>query len=46
VSVPLTRQARNLLERHPRVRATVIAASQSGTEPLAQVRQATTLVRR
>jgi subtilisin family serine protease len=46
VAVPLTRQARNLLARHSRVRATVIAGSQAGTEPLASVRQVTTLVRR
>jgi subtilisin family serine protease len=46
VAVPLTRQARNLLDRHPRVRATVIAGSQAGTEPRASVRQVTTLVRR
>ena len=46
VAVPLTRQARNLLARHSRVRATVIAGSQAGTEPLASVRQVITLVRR
>jgi subtilisin family serine protease len=46
VSVPLTRQARSLLARHPRVRATVIAASQAGTQPLAPVRRTTMLVRR
>ncbi|MFZ4756526.1 MAG: hypothetical protein ACOYL4_11030, partial [Miltoncostaeaceae bacterium] len=46
VAVPLTREARNLLARHPRVRATVIASSQTGSAKLASVRQATTLVRR
>ena len=46
VSVPLTREARNLLGRHGRVRATVIAGSQTGSATLASVRQTTTLVRR
>ena len=46
VSVPLTQEARNLLARHPRVRTTVIASSQTGSATLASVRQATTLVRR
>jgi subtilisin family serine protease len=46
VSVPLTRQGRAVIARHLRVRATVIAGSQAGTEPLASVRQVTTLVRR
>ncbi len=46
VSVPLTRQARAILARHPRVRTTVIAASQKGTAPRESVRQQTTLVRR
>jgi hypothetical protein len=46
VSVPLTQEARNLLGRHGRVRATVIAGSQTGSATLASVRQTTTLVRR
>ena len=46
VSVPLTREARNLLSRYSRVRATVIASSQTGSAKLASVRQTTTLVRR
>ena len=46
VAVPLTREARNLLARHPRVRATVIAGSQTDSATLASVRQTTTLVRR
>jgi subtilisin family serine protease len=46
VSVPLTQEARNLLARHPRVRTTVIASSQTGSATLASVRQTTTLVRR
>jgi hypothetical protein len=46
VSVPLTRGAGNLLERHHRVRATAIAGSKAGAETLASVRQATTLVTR
>jgi subtilisin family serine protease len=46
VSVPLTQVARNLLARHPRVRTTVIASSQTGSATLASVRQTTTLVRR
>ena len=46
VSVPLTQEARNLLGRHGRVRATVIASSQTGSATLASVRQTTTLVRR
>ena len=46
VSVPLTRQARAILARHPRVRTTVIAASQKGAAPRESVRQQTTLVRR
>ncbi len=44
VSVPLTRQARAILARHPRVRTTVIAASQKGAAPRESVRQQTTLV--
>ena len=46
VAVPLTREARNLLARHPRVRTTVIAGSQTDSATLASVRQTTTLVRR
>jgi len=46
VAVPLTREARTLLARHPRVRATVIAGSQTDSATLASVRQTTTLVRR
>ncbi|MFZ4755319.1 MAG: S8 family serine peptidase [Miltoncostaeaceae bacterium] len=46
VSVPLTQEARNLLGRHGRVRTTVIASSQTGSETLTSVRQTTTLVRR
>ena len=46
VSVPLTRQARAILARHPRVRTTVIAASQKGAAARESVRQQTTLVRR
>jgi len=45
VSVPLTRQARAILARHPRVRTTVIAASQKGAAARESVRQQTTLVR-
>lgn len=44
VSVPLTREARNLLARYGRVRTTVIVAPQAGATPLASVRQTTTLV--
>jgi hypothetical protein len=46
VSVPLTREARDLLARYGRVRTTVIVASQAGGARLAQVRKTTTLVRR
>ncbi len=46
VSVPLTRQGRTILARHPRVRTTVIAASQKGSATRESVRQDTTLVRR
>ena len=46
VSVPLTRQARAILARHPRVRTTVIAASQKGAAARESVRAQTTLVPR
>jgi len=46
VSVLLTPEARHLLSRYSRVRATVIASSQTGSATLASVRQTTTLVRR
>ena len=46
VTVPLTRQARAILGRHARVRATVIAASQHGSATRTPVQQQVTLVRR
>ena len=46
VSVPLTRQARAILARHARVRATVIAASRDTSVVRAPARQEVTLVRR
>lgn len=46
VSVPLTRRARSLLGRHPRVRTTVIAAVQKGSPARAPVRRQSRLVRR
>jgi subtilisin family serine protease len=46
VSVPLTRQARAILARHARVRATVIAASRDTSVVRTPARQEVTLVRR
>ena len=44
VSVPLTRQARAIIARHTRVRATVIAASRDTSVVRTPVRQELTLV--